>query len=144
MRSDNKIHASCVAISRGAVLLSGPSGSGKSDLALRLIEHGARLVSDDQVVLTVKNAQLIASPPETIKGLLEIRDIGIVKFDYLSSCAVKLVIDLSGDIVRQRLPDDDACQTELLDVSIPFYRLDPFQASCVAKINYLMKSLASR
>ena len=73
------LHASAVEIGGHAVLLTGASGRGKSDLALRLIDRGAVLIADDQVQLTVDDARLLASPPAAIAGLVEIRGIGIVE-----------------------------------------------------------------
>ena len=79
------IHASCVAIGGKAVLLLGASASGKSDLALRLIDGGAVLVADDRTILRVKNGGLNASAPPSIRGLLEIRAVGIVKLPVRAS-----------------------------------------------------------
>jgi hypothetical protein len=76
MAEDRLVHASCVACRGRAILIIGPSGSGKSDLALRLIDRGARLVSDDQTLVTLENGRLLASPPRTIQGLVEVRGLG--------------------------------------------------------------------
>lgn len=96
------IHASCVAIGGAGVLLIGPSGSGKSDLALRLIDDGARLVADDRTILTVKAGKLVASAPASIRGLLEIRGIGIVRLPVRASAAIALVAILGKE--GKRLP----------------------------------------
>lgn len=99
------IHATCVAIGRQAILLLGASGAGKSDLALRLIDEGARLIADDRTILTVKNGRLNAHAPVTIRGLLEIRGLGIVKLPAKSLAAtlpVALVVQLG--VQSARLP----------------------------------------
>ena len=67
------IHASCVALGEQAILLTGPSGSGKSDLALRLLDRGAILVSDDYTVLTANRGRVVATAPATIAGRIEVR-----------------------------------------------------------------------
>ena len=79
--SAETVHASTVASEGRAVLITGPSGSGKSDLALRLLDRGFTLVSDDQTIVTRVDDRLIASAPPTIAGKLEIRGIGIVEME---------------------------------------------------------------
>lgn len=81
----SQIHATAIAIDEQGILLRGPSGSGKSDLALRLIEQGARLVSDDRVELIKKGNEMIAFAPATIKDLFEVRHLGILKLQSLES-----------------------------------------------------------
>jgi hypothetical protein len=94
------IHASCVAIGRQGVLLVGKSGTGKSDLALRLIDAGARLVADDRTILFVAKGALHARAPESIKGLLEIRGLGIVAFAARSFVKIALVVRLGREDAR--------------------------------------------
>ena len=80
-----------------AVLLRGPSGSGKSDLALRLIEAGGRLVSDDQTHLARRGRSLVATPPPTLAGMIEARGVGIVRLQrnqLLAQARVALLVDL--------------------------------------------------
>ncbi len=128
-----QIHATCVAIGDDAVLLCGPSGSGKSDLALRLIDGGARLVADDRVVLTCQEGGVLtAAAPREVRGLLEVRGIGILRMDALTSAQVALVVDLvaPGDVERQPV----ACQADFLGIRRPLRRLAPFEASAAAKI----------
>ena len=85
----------CIAFSEDAVLFRGPSGCGKSDLALRCINRGATLISDDQTVLCKENNKIFASPPATIAGKLEVRGLGIVEFPYIKRAQLALVLDLS-------------------------------------------------
>ena len=86
--SSETVHASTVASDGRAVLISGPSGSGKSDLALRLLDRGFTLVSDDQTIVRRDGDRLVASAPPTIKGKLEIRGIGIVEMDTIEDVPV--------------------------------------------------------
>src|SRR3712207_9214581 len=83
-------HASCVAISGCAVLIGGRSGSGKSDLALRLIDRGASLVSDDQTMVRRLNGRLLASAPPSIVGKLEVRGLGILELQTAKDVPVCL------------------------------------------------------
>lgn len=97
------IHASCVAIGRRGILLLGASGAGKSEIALRLIDRGAVLVADDRTLLSVKNGVLRAAAPASIRGLIEIRGLGIVALPARASIAVTLVVRLGR--AGKRLPD---------------------------------------
>ncbi|MEX6723756.1 HPr kinase/phosphorylase [Parapedomonas caeni] len=103
MGSSPYVHGSCVAIGGRAVLLTGPSGFGKSDLALRLIDRGAMLVADDYVALSCDGDRLIAAPPPRIAGLLEVRAVGLVRLPYLRRAPVALVVDLG--VEDERLPE---------------------------------------
>ena len=128
--------AVCLPLSRsgksGAILLCGPSGCGKSDLALRLIKKaGARLISDDQVILTRDKERLSAHPAPNISGKLEVRGLGIVDFPATGNIPVFLVIDLATPNT-ERLPDP---QTILInEVAIPRVALDPFETSIIEKV----------
>ncbi|GER06153.1 HPr kinase [Iodidimonas muriae] len=126
------VHASCVALERGAVLLRGPSGSGKSDLALRLIDGGALLVADDYVALAPRDGLLMAHPPEQLRGLLEVRGIGLVRLDYLPSARIRLIVDLLPPDAIERLPKP---QTETVEgVVLPRIALTAFEPSASAKV----------
>ncbi len=130
MSGTRHIHATCVATDAGGVLLLGPSGSGKSDLALRLIDRGAKLVSDDQVALRPEGGTLIAATPGPLFGKLEVRGVGICDVPAQRETVVTLIVRL-GD-VEERLPQD---QTEILEgISLPLLRLAPHRASAPIKI----------
>src|ERR1700710_2758966 len=90
--TEANIHASCVAIGNRGVLLLGPSGTGKSDLALRLIDEGAKLVADDRTILFLAKGVLHARCPASIKGLLEIRGLGIVKLPWRTKVKITLFV----------------------------------------------------
>lgn len=124
------IHASCVAIGGRAVLIAGPSGSGKSDLALRLIDRGAVLVSDDYTVLEAAGGTLLASPPETIAGRIEVRGVGIVERPHAAGVPVALLVDLAR--APERMPEP--AEVELGGVSIPVLGLSALEASAPIKV----------
>jgi serine kinase of HPr protein (carbohydrate metabolism regulator) len=113
------------------VLLLGPSGSGKSDLALRLIDGGARLVADDRVAIECRGDRLIARPPPAIAGLIEVRGLGIMRIENCPSSALGLVVALGGT-APPRLPERATYQ--VLGVTLPCLELDPWAPSACAKI----------
>lgn len=125
------IHATSVALGGRAVLITGPSGSGKSDLALQLIERGFRLVSDDRTILRRRGARLTADVPPTIAGKLEIRGLGIVELEPAGEQPVALLIELTGAI--ERMPEPGR-QRELLGIALPLVAIDPATASAAAKV----------
>ena len=125
------IHASTVATEGRAVLITGASGSGKSDLALRLIDRGFTLVSDDQTIVRREGDRLIASAPPTIAGKLEIRGLGIVDMETVSDVPVALLVALTSNI--QRLPDDSR-ERPILGVALPLISIDALSASAPSKV----------
>jgi serine kinase of HPr protein (carbohydrate metabolism regulator) len=129
--SAETVHASAVAMDGRAVLITGPSGSGKSDLALRLLDRGFVLVSDDQTIVKRQDETLLASAPPNIAGKLEIRGIGIVDMDTVADLPVALIVELTSDI--QRLPDDSR-ERPILGVSVPFITIDAMTASAPSKV----------
>jgi HPr kinase/phosphorylase len=127
------LHASCVSIGNKGVLIAGPSGAGKSDLALRLIDGGAQLVSDDQTQLRAEGGILIASAPPSIKGLIEIRHVGLLRLAYVSSAPVGLYLEPAHlEEKLERLPE--AQTITFLGCAIRQLRLPVFAASTPAKI----------
>jgi serine kinase of HPr protein (carbohydrate metabolism regulator) len=129
--SSETLHASTVALDGRAVLICGPSGSGKSDLALRLLDRGFTLVSDDQTIVRKDGGRLIASAPPTIHGKLEIRGIGIVEMETVDDVPVALCVELASDI--QRIPDDSRDRL-VLDIRIPLINVDALTASAPSKV----------
>ena len=97
------LHASCVALNGRAALILGPSGAGKSGLALQLIALGCRLVSDDRTILWSSGGQIWARAPQTIRGQIEARGIGILAAETAGPSAVRLAIDLASEETA-RLP----------------------------------------
>jgi HPr kinase/phosphorylase len=153
-RTTLQVHATCVEIARVGVLLCGASGSGKSDLALRAIAAGARLVADDRVDLwydepkqsgpkqsrTKRSQQIVwAQAPAALVGYLEVRGIGIVREPAAKRARIGLVIDLADKADIERLPEMRS--RTLLGQAFPLLALDPFAASAVAKL-FLAAKLA--
>ena len=129
--SSETLHASTVALGGRAVMISGPSGSGKSDLALRLLDRGFTLVSDDQTIVRKDGQRLLASAPPTIRGKLEVRGIGIVELESVSDVPVALLVELTSEM--QRLPDDNR-ERLVLGVRIPLVNIDAMAASAPSKV----------
>jgi serine kinase of HPr protein (carbohydrate metabolism regulator) len=129
--SAETVHASTVATDGRAVVILGPSGSGKSDLALRLLDRGFTLVSDDQTVVKKDGERLVASAPANIAGKLEIRGIGIVDMETVTNIPVALLVELTSEI--QRLPDESR-ERPLLGVKLPLISIDAMTASAPSKV----------
>jgi serine kinase of HPr protein (carbohydrate metabolism regulator) len=148
IRVTTYVHATCVALRAGrnwrGILLRGPSGAGKSDLALRLIEGGSRLVADDQTALVRQGRGLVATPPGTLAGLLEVRGVGIVKLgraQLLARATIVLLVDLVPPDRIERLPDRS--RETLLGVDLPVVALAPFEASAPAKLRLALARTAA-
>ena len=129
--SAETVHASTVASNGRAVLITGPSGSGKSDLTLRLLDRGFTLVSDDQTIVKKDGERLLASAPPTIAGKLEIRGIGIVEMERTDNVPLALIVELTGDL--HRLPDDSR-ERPILGVRLPIVTIDAMTASAPSKV----------
>jgi serine kinase of HPr protein (carbohydrate metabolism regulator) len=129
--SSEMFHASTVARGNRAIVITGPSGSGKSDLALRLLDHGFQLVSDDQTIISRDGDRLLASAPPNIAGKIEVRGIGIVDMDAVGDVPVALVVELTSEI--HRLPDDSR-ERLILGIGIPLVSVDAMTASAASKV----------
>lgn len=134
-----QIHGTCVEIAGTGVLLRGKPGSGKSDLALRLIDRGARLVADDQVMIEAQPDGLIATAVQSFAGLIEVRGLGIAHITNVDRSRLGLVIDLASDEEIERLPEPDTCR--ILGVELPAIRVAPFAASADAKVRLAAKAV---
>jgi serine kinase of HPr protein (carbohydrate metabolism regulator) len=134
-------HGTCVALGRRGALIRGEPGSGKSDLALRFLAlptDGAlkpQLVADDQVWIAANGkGTLLASPPETIAGKIEVRGIGIVEVPYLSQAELVLVCDLVQEKDVPRMPPEPWERTEIAGHKVPALKLAPFEHSAPLKL----------
>ena len=125
-------HASCVSIDGHGVLLLGASGAGKSDLALRLIDAGAKLVADDQVIIQNSAGVLHAESPLPIHGKLEVRGLGIIEMEALQNMRLSLVVQLCAREDVERMPE--AAFFDCLGVQLPLLSLHAFDSSTPAKI----------
>jgi len=132
------IHATCVVIKGHGVLLRGAPGSGKSDLALRLIDDGAGLVADDYAELCAQDGQLFATVPQAIQGLLEVRGVGIVRLGCVPRVPVAAIFDLVALSDIERLPEQ---QTETIEgIAVARYAIHGFDASASAKVRMALKA----
>jgi HPr kinase/phosphorylase len=125
MTDSPSVHASAVKVGRRAVLIRGPSGSGKSRLAFDLILAGrsgqlppAVLVGDDRVLLDTGGQQLLVRPVQNLAGLIEIRGLGIRRCEFTGEAEVGLVVDLQAPDA-ERLPPPEALRTSIFGVEIP-------------------------
>lgn len=131
------IHASCVTIDGRALLIRGPSGSGKSDLALRLLDRGAGLISDDYTVVQRRHDRLIASAPGTIAGKIEVRGIGIVEWPHIIEAPIALSISLGAAI--ERMPATPLPLYTLLGIGLPEVLLDALDPSAPIKAELALR-----
>ncbi len=132
------IHATCVVVEDRAVLLAAPPGGGKSDVALRLIDAGARLVADDRVELRDVDGVLTAFAPPPIAGLIEVRHVGVLSVPHEPNAPVALYVELMPmDRVLERLPEPEPIT--LLDHAVRRLRLPAYAASTPAKIRAALR-----
>ncbi|MGE4062499.1 MAG: HPr kinase/phosphorylase [Rhodospirillaceae bacterium] len=127
-----KIHGTCVSIGDTGVLIRGPSGAGKSDLALRLIDRGAVLVSDDYCEVEARDGTITLRAPAPIAGRMEVRGLGIVVLAHRPSARLGLIVDLAPHTSIERLPEKNT--EDLAGVPVRWICVDPTHASADAKI----------
>lgn len=135
------LYGTSVSIRGDGVLLQGPSGRGKSDLALRLIDEGARLVADDQTEVTRDGNALALSAPPALAGLMEVRGLGILRVPHVASAPLRLIVELCEDAAIERLPLPRVRDVD--GVAIPVIALDPFTASAPAKLRFALQALVT-
>jgi serine kinase of HPr protein (carbohydrate metabolism regulator) len=145
------VHGTCVAIGGRGVLLEGPPGAGKSDLALRLIDQpgtgltgqpkAAVLIADDQVALTRVGAALRATAPAALRGLVEIRGLGLVPLGVGEAVDLALLVNLAPATAIERLPAAGSLCRSLLGVRLAAIAVDPSQASAPARIRAALDAL---
>jgi HPr kinase/phosphorylase len=141
--NNQEIHATAVALSgTNGVLLLGASGCGKSDVALRLLDRDAALIADDRVVLTAVDGLLFAAAPESGRGLLEVRGVGVVRLPP-ERCAryVQIKMAVKLDEAPERMPENEVMTW--LGVDVPLYRMQAFEVSTVSKLRLIMQTLLS-
>lgn len=128
-----QIHATMLVCNGQGILLKGVSGSGKSDLALRLIENKrACLVADDVVDLYEKNGLIFGTAPKKLQGLLEVRGVGIVKYPFVNDVSVSLVVNLVASDKIERMPKNE--YENILGVEIPKIDLYAKESSAPEKV----------
>jgi HPr kinase/phosphorylase len=132
-----RLRGTCISVDGHAVLLRGPSGSGKSDLALRLIDAGGKLIADDYTEVEQDGAALIATGPATIRGLLEVRGLGVIEIGAQPSARLVAAIDLVALADVDRMPEP--LQVRILATRLPCFRLFAFEASAAAKVRLAVR-----
>jgi serine kinase of HPr protein (carbohydrate metabolism regulator) len=135
------IHGTAISIGGHAVLIMGESGSGKSDLALRLIDRGAILISDDVVFLKTRDNTPILTVAPNIAGKIEVRGVGIFDVDFIASAPLRLVVEFVD--APDRLPEDIA-HTTIGDYVVPVSKLNPFEQSSPIKVEYALRTVLDR
>lgn len=137
------VHAGFVAQPHRAawrgVLITGPSGSGKSDLALRLLDAGFAFVSDDRVLLWTSGGRLFGRAPDTLSGLIEARGVGVRRQTAIPFAPVSMIAALhpADEIDRMPAPESES----LLGINVPEIRLSAFEASAPAKLRRALMAL---
>lgn len=138
--SSETLHATTVAIGGRGVMIEGVSGAGKSDLALRLIDRGAVLVSDDYSFVRRRDGRVFASSPAAIAGKIEVRGIGIIDMPHLEEAPVALLVALGEPTAR--LPEPDQAR-KLLGVDVPLLALDGREASAAIKLELALAQIGA-
>ena len=133
------VHATAVAIDAHAVLLRGSPGAGKSDLGLRLIDAGAVLIADDQCELRRAGSVIVVRAPATIAGLLEVRNVGILRVDTLPEAPLALIADLVAREGLERVPEPRV--EMVLGIAVPSIALAPFEVSASAKLRLALRAI---
>ncbi len=135
------VHGTAISVGGHGVLIMGESGSGKSDLALRLIDRGAILISDDVVFLESRNNIPILTVAPNIAGKIEVRGVGIFDVDFLASAPLRLAVQFVD--APDRLPEDIA-HTAIGGYVVPVSRLNPFEHSSAIKVEYALRAVLDR
>ena len=135
-----RVHGTAIALGGDGVLLRGASGSGKSDLALRLVDSGAVLIADDQTELRDIGGAVRLSCPAGIAGRMEVRGVGIIDAPHRASAPLRLVVDLVPPERIERMPPSEWCRFFNYDVRL--IALTPFEASAPAKLRAALGVLA--
>ena len=135
------VHASAV-VHRGiGFLFTGRSAAGKSDLTLRVLDQGGSLIADDQVLLQEEKGKLLASAPTPIKGLVEIRGLGLFEFPHLDHFPLSYEVRLRGQGSLERLPETQE-NVSYLGVKLPIFYMTGRESSDLAKLNLLVNRAA--
>jgi HPr kinase/phosphorylase len=132
------VHATAVAIDGQGILLTGPSGSGKSDLALRIIDRGGVLISDDVVIVSKADQGLSVGVAPNIAGKIEVRGVGICTVRHLSSAPLRLVVALSNAI--DRIPEKQRT-ISMMGVDVPSIDLASLECSSAIKLEMALKHI---
>ena len=138
--SSETLHATTVSVRGRAVLIEGVSGAGKTDLALRLIDRGAALVSDDYSIVRRHGASVVATAPATIAGKIEVRGVGIIEMPHATEAPVALIVTLGEPATR--LPEPGLAR-QILGIEIPLLALDGHEASAPIKVELALSRMGA-
>jgi HPr kinase/phosphorylase len=154
MSETMRLHATTLSLNGTAVMIRGASGSGKSDLALQLLEANGTgltgysittaLVADDQTVLRREGETILTSSPETIAGLLEVRGHDVLDVKALQNVPLVLVVDLRPAAQIDRLPQPEDMFTQILGLPIPNIMIDPAKPSAASRLRVAWARLSSQ
>lgn len=142
------VYGTCVALGSNAAILVGASGSGKSDLALRFLlstpaDLEPALIADDQVRVSLSAGRLIASAPETIAGLIEVRGIGVIPLPAREAAEVKLIVRLVDPDTVPRMPPSPPPTQKVCGIDLPVLMLTPFEISAHFKLRLAIQTLVA-
>lgn len=132
------IHATAIAINHHGVLLVGPSGSGKSDLAVRLIDRGAVLISDDAVCIGQSEQKPVLLAAPNIEGRIELRGVGIIEVQHTPKAAMRMVVKMIAP--DERIPPENLC-ADIAGFTVPLVKIAAFESSAPLKVEYALRSL---
>ena len=133
-----RVHSSAIVLENNGVLIMGDSGSGKSDLALRLIDNGATLISDDVTVCEKKKNQIYLSSPGQTKGLLEVREVGIITVPFVENVELRLVVKLEQKEI-ERMPKKKTCK--IFGQTYPMLIINGKNPSSVVKVKVKLNEI---
>ena len=136
-----QVHSTSVVLDDNGILITGDSGSGKSDLALRLIDNGATLISDDVTICKKKINHIFLSSPHETKGLLEVREVGIITVPFVEQVKLRMVVKLINEKL-ERLPKKKICK--LLGVDIPLLTINGLNSSSVIKVKVKLNEITEK
>lgn len=129
-------HGTCIAIGAQGIMLVGASGAGKSDLALRLIDRGAKLVADDRCELVMQGGQLLCRPPAILAGKIEVRGLGIFDLPWIAPIPIIMAVRLADRY--ERMPDCGVAEI-LAGHPVDAVKLAPFEASAALKVEMALE-----
>ncbi|HEX7391244.1 MAG TPA: HPr kinase/phosphatase C-terminal domain-containing protein [Acidiphilium sp.] len=135
-----RLHGSCAALDDDAVLLLGPSGVGKSDMVLRLIDRGFSLVGDDQV--EVEAGRVMGAKP--LLGMIELRGIGLFHAEHRESARLRLVVGLAAEPEKDRLPVRLPAPGNDPEFGVPRIEIDPRAASAAIRVHWALDAACGR
>ena len=133
-----EVHSTSVVLDDNGILITGDSGSGKSDLALRLIDNGATLISDDVTICKKKLDHILLSCPNNTKGLLEVREVGIITVPFVEKIKLRMIVKLMKNKLK-RFPKKKFCK--FLGFKIPLLIIDGHNPSSVIKIKVMLNEI---